>query len=118
MSTDPQITHCTICKTTSSPIWRRNDHDAVVCLECYAQKKADKNSSSSGEASSTAVNQAPKKKKNNKRNKLDRAGRSSNSPLVNVVSKITYRGRRSIMKETVSLHLMYPTGPTLKEVTD
>lgn len=112
MSTDHQQTRCTICQATSSPVWRRNEDDAVVCLECHTRKKTEddkagsiRNSTPSAAASSdnSTTNQAPtsKKRKNNKRSKLDRAGRSSNSPLVNSTSKASYRGRRTITKETV-----------------
>ena len=104
MSTDPQLAHCTICKTTNSPIWRRNESDAVVCLECYTHKRSDNSSlpgSSGGETSSTTT--VPRKKKNAKRSKVERVGRSSNSPLVNFVSKINYRGRRSMSKDIVSV---------------
>lgn len=104
MAESQQTACCSICQATSSPIWRRNEDDTVVCLECHSNKKAEKNAAGNSDSSgSGGTSQVPKKKKNNRRNKIERAGRSSNSPLVNTVNKITYKGRRSLAKDIVIL---------------
>ena len=111
-TTDPNQTRCAVCSATSSPLWRRNEEDAVVCLDCHsASKKAQNDKSTSpivatsvGSPSETVSNNTQRKKKNNKKAKNDKAGKLNNSSLANRVNKVTYRGRRSITKETVLPH--------------
>lgn len=91
---------CSVCQTTSTPVWQRNDDDTIVCLECHSNKK-EKNTASNSDTTQLL----PKKKK--RKTKIERAGRNSNSPLVSTVNKITYRGRRSLAKDIVSLLRVY-----------
>ena len=110
MSIDLQQARCVVCNTTSSPLWRRNEEDAVVCLECHTSKKTetDKSSVASNSGTDSSNNSAPKKKKNNRKTKVDKGGRINNSSLANTVTKISYRGRRSLTKETVRISSFNP----------
>ena len=98
-SSDSRPPQCANCQNTSSPIWRRGEEDVVLCLECHTSLKKVENEKSVAES----VNQGMKKKKNGKRNKIDRGGRSSNSPLAGSNARNTFRGRRSFCKEMVCI---------------
>ena len=101
-SSEPQ---CSTCQATSSPMWRRNEEGATICLECHSLlKKQDKEMKEKVPDSNTHAQFSRKRKGNKRSTKGDKGkggvSRSSNSPVVG--NRGQQQGRRSLFKSKVS----------------
>ena len=104
---------CTKCHVTSSPIWRRNEDGAIVCLECHSTaKKLEKERLSesvpqpqnAGQSSASGNQSYKKGKKGGKKGAKGDKGKNSGGVSVQMSSganKGIQKSRRTLHKSKV-----------------
>ena len=104
---------CTKCHVTSSPIWRRNEDGAILCLECHsAAKKLEKERSSestpqpqnAGQSTASGNHSYKKGKKGGKKGGKGDKNKNSGGVSVQVSSganKGIQKSRRTLYKSKV-----------------